>query len=225
MDLGPGFMQMYEERIKAVIPGVEDMYEMAYSFLKLKMPQKARLLVAGVGPGKELLHFGSRNSDWEIDGVDPLPDMIREAEKKLLKYDLKANLRTGYVDDLPPKPVYDGASAIFVIHWLPNDNKKMAFLNSISARLKPGAVFIHVTVQGIPGSKDYRVFQDAWKIFQIKNSRTPEMIDELHKIIENDIYPLDSDEKAVTLLKDAGFVDVQRFYTGYLISGWIAFKN
>ena len=225
VDLGSGFVQMYEERINAVIPGVEDMYDMAYSFLKLKLPQKARLLIAGVGPGKDLVHFGSRNSDWEIDGVDPLPEMIKAAEEKLVQYNLKANLHLGYVDDLPLKPVYDGASAIFVIHWLPDDDKKMLFLNSISARLKPGAVFIHVTVQGVQGSNDYQVTQEAWKNFQVKKGRTPEEIDELYKIIENDIYPVPSDKKAIALLNDAGFVDVQRFYTGYFISGWMAFKK
>lgn len=57
------------------------------------------LLVVGCGTGNEITRFVEGIDPWSIAGIDPSPEMIKQAKDKLKRY-TNVNLIDGLVSDL-----------------------------------------------------------------------------------------------------------------------------
>ena len=224
-DLEWDYRNGYEDVIWRIMPGFEDIYNLALSFLQVRVNHTARLLIVGAGGGKELTYFGKRNPDWDLVGVDPSSQMLAVAKRKVAQEGLTAEYHLGYTKDLPSQPVYDAATSILVMHFLPNEGEKLIFLENICERLKPNSTFILVDIHGDRNSSNYRLFMDSWKLYQQrKGIISEELYDQITQQIELMVYPI-SEERTVNLLGEAGFTDVHRFYMAYFYGGWIATKK
>lgn len=182
--------------------------------------KEKKLLVAGCGTGNEILAFGKELSQWQITGVDPSIEMLRQAQQKLQTYP-NINLRLGRVDELPEVASFSAATLFLVLHFLPDDGSKLSLLKDIHKRLQPNAPFVMLDIMGdkkqlnanlevllqlIPSSIDKE--QKEFRKDRIKN--------QLHTISEN---------RLSELLTEAGFETPTRFYQSTIYMGWIAHKK
>lgn len=78
----------YERMISIWLPGYEQLHEIIPAIFNNFIPDSASILIAGSGSGKELEVLGKANSLWRFLGVDPSPDMISLAQKKVTKLGL-----------------------------------------------------------------------------------------------------------------------------------------
>lgn len=109
--------------------------------------EKEPILVAGCGTGSELLELSSSWPSWELEGIDPSPEMVEQARKKLNGY---ANVRliNGYVSDLPAEAHYRAATLLLVLHFIPDDGAKLRLLRNLAARMLPGAPLVLTDIFG-----------------------------------------------------------------------------
>ncbi|WP_414621674.1 class I SAM-dependent methyltransferase [Calothrix sp. CCY 0018] len=216
----------YDEIAPLALPGYEAMHQMTLACLRAKLFDEANLLVVGAGTGMELVRFGKGNSKWQILGVDPSENMLAVAKNKIEQYGLSEQVKLfqGYTNDLPDTPIYDAATSILVMHFIPDDGGKLAFLQSIAQRMKSSSTFILVDVFGEKGTDDFQemisLVKKLWEETGITEAKKAEILETMEK----GVNPI-SETRVLQLLKQAGFGKVIRFYTGLWVGGWMCVKN
>lgn len=216
----------YDDMAPLVLPGYEAMHQMTLACLRAKLPVEANLLVVGAGTGMELVKFCQGNSKWQILGVDPSENMLAVAKDKIQRYGLSEQVKLfrGYTNDLADTPIYDAATSILVMHFIPDDGSKLAFLQSIARRMKLSSSFILVDVFGEKGTDDFQqmiaLMNKFWQQTGISEAKITELLETMQKAV----YPI-SETRVLELLKQAGFGKVIRFYTGLWLGGWMAVKT
>ncbi len=215
----------YDRWIRKTIPGYTALHDMAMFFIQTGMDaaKNPRLLIAGSGTGMELSYFAENNPEWTFTGADPSPEMTAIAKTRLKERGLseKAKLHTGFVRDLPESEPFDAATLILVMHFLPDDGEKLALLESISARMKPGSPFILADLHADKDSPKFSRFIEAWKARQSTTGITEEDLGKMFDDIHQNIHFV-SEERILELLGEAGFTEAHRFYNAMLFGGWVA---
>lgn len=216
----------YDTMIQMVLPGYEAMHTMALSVLRSHLPEKANLLIVGAGSGMELVKFGKGNSQWQMLGVDPSSNMLAIAQQKIQEHGLSGQVKLfqGYTYNLDTTPLYDAATCILVMHFLPDDGGKLALLQNIAQRLKSSATFILVDVFGEKGTREFEQMVSVMKVFWEEMGMNPERRMEVLETLNKGVYPI-PELRVMELLQQAGFTNIMRFYTGLWIGGWVATKN
>jgi len=157
----------YDRMAQMSIPGYEALHQMILAFLRFKLPEIANLLIIGAGSGMELVTFGKANPQWQMLGLDPSANMLAIAQQKVEQQGLSKQIKLfqGYTHELPETTLYEAATCILVMHFLPDDGSKLALLESIAQKLKPNANFILVDLFG---EKDTAIFEqivDIWRLY------------------------------------------------------------
>lgn len=216
----------YDNMAQIALPGYEAMHTIALSCLRSNLPKTANLLIVGAGTGMELVKFGNSNPEWQMLGADPSSNMLAIAQQKIQQYDLseRVKLFQGYTHDLPDTVLYDAATCILVMHFLPDDGSKLALLQSIAQRLKSSAAFILVDVFGEKNTPEFEQMVSIVQVYWEEMGMPPEKRLELLETVNKGVYPI-PEPRIFKLLAQAGFRSVMRFYTGLWVGGWLATKN
>ena len=208
----------YDDFVKVWIPN----YQFFIDLLPLVLedaPSK-KLLVAGCGTGNEIHAFQKSAMNWSITGVDPSPDMITLARKKLAN-NPQVSLVDGDVASLSPKSHFGAATLILVLHFIKDNETKRKLLKEIASRLEPGSPFV---LMGIFG--DTRQIEKNLKVlsYLIPNTIQEEIIQSRLERLKNEFHHI-SEKKLEELLISAGFEPPVRFYHMAIYSGWLTRKS
>jgi tRNA (cmo5U34)-methyltransferase len=216
--------QKYDRKIRISIPGYDALHSMAYAFLGLDLGQQAKILIVGSGTGMEIVNLSQLYPEWQLTGVEPSSDMMAIANQKLAENKLgdRVKLHLGVTDELPESELYDAATLMLVMHFLPDDGSKLGLLQSIAKRLKPGAKFVLADLHGDKDSQQFQHFSSAWKLYEFNSgiASKPEIEENFKLRLSGVSYIIES--RIVELLQAAGFQEIERFYNAYLFGGWIA---
>jgi tRNA (cmo5U34)-methyltransferase len=130
----------YEQTVKSVNTGYELTFTLVHAYLRSLQDPNLELLVVGAGGGEEIAEFLPTNPGWQITGVDPSQDMlgIAAARAEQRGVDDRATLIRGSVDQLPEEQRFAAATCLYVLHFLPDD-QKLSLLRGVARRLQPGA--------------------------------------------------------------------------------------
>lgn len=215
----------YDRLAQLALPGYEAMHTMAFACLKSRLPEVANLLVVGAGTGFEIAKYGKAKSNWQILGVDPSSKMLAIAQDRINQSELsqRVQLVQGYTQDLPGDTLYDGATCILVMHFVPDDGSKLSLLQSIAQRLKSSAVFVLVDVFGQKGSYELDGMISILKAYWEETGLPLEKSTKLLQDFNQGVHPI-PEARVLELLQQAGFGNVMRFYTGLWVGGWVATK-
>jgi tRNA (cmo5U34)-methyltransferase len=153
--------------------------------------------------------------------------MLSLARKKISEKNMRNKIRLtqGYVDDLPDREDFDGATSILVMHFLNDDGAKLDLLKSISRRLKPGSPVVLVDGCGKPGSRAFKDNLKAWKQYPAIHGLEPDYIEKAFSKTIMKMVRFVPESRILELLKEAGFTKVFKYYSGFLYSGWTAYKK
>lgn len=212
-------VQDYLQAVKRINVGYELVFELATALLRAKCPDDAHLLIVGAGGGTEVQAFGHAMPHWRMTGVDPSENMLALARAQVDTYGLadRVQLIQGTPDDLAPTPQYDAATCINVLMHLPDDGTKLRLLQSIVQRLKPGAPLI--LVDGALDNGEALV--SAWQQYaEARGMPRAEMEAFLERDKANPRVVTEARERE--LLAEAGLPTVTRFFTAFIMNGWIA---
>jgi tRNA (cmo5U34)-methyltransferase len=219
----------YDVGIRKRIPGYEALHSTSQALLEEALPAKARVLVVGAGTGHELIVCAQARHDWHFLGLDPSQDMLTIAKEKVFAAGVssRVELHLGTTEDLPTGESFDAATALLVMHFIPEDDRKLAFLAAIHARLKSGGVFLLADMTGRPGSADFNRLFAAWKVHWCAMNGVGKDDPNMQKeFAERMARPGWIDEaRHHELFASAGFSDPLRYWSGLLFSAWAMRKG
>ena len=216
-------LESYAALAEQYIPGRRAIFAIVEaSFLELLPAGPANILVVGAGGGEEILRLGSENQSWSFVGVDTNPPMVDLARRRLDETPVgaRAKVHAIPIDDLADKE-FDAATCILTAHFVADDGAKLAFLEAIRARLKPGAPLAIVDGVGVAGEPQTELLRRIWKRHAVRNGVAAH---EAEKNAENfSRVAVVSVEREEELLENAGFKDLVPIFRGLAIKGWLAF--
>ncbi|MCP4131480.1 MAG: class I SAM-dependent methyltransferase [bacterium] len=219
------FSNEYDEMARERISGYDTIYELTEYLLEDNLGASAKVLVAGAGTGKEIVSFSKKNPEWTFVGFDPSEPMLALAKQKVLANNLeeKITLIHGLINAVDERE-FNAATSLLVMHFLPDDGTKQEYLNEISARLKPGATLILVDLEGDRESDEYKTFDSAWKAQQLAaRDDDEELVMEEFEIRAREVQFVPQ-HRIESLLNEAGFTNVHKFFKAYLFGGYVATK-
>ncbi len=217
--------EVYDTRVQHLIPGYSVIQSLSKSLLESCLPTSAEVLVAGAGTGNEAVSLASNNPGWKITGFDPSPEMIKVAKSKVEKRELAGRifLFEGFAHRIEEKTLFDAATSILVMHFLPDDGSKDDFACEISKRLKPEAKFVLVDLEGDPASADFKMLFSAWRRHLLSAVEDEEQVDEtMGNIMKN--VKFTPENRIREILQNAGFKKVVKFCQSCLAGGYSAVK-
>lgn len=203
------------------VPGLRDLHKMACVLLAERAPANARILVLGAGGGLELKAFARMQPTWRFEGVDPSSEMLRLAGETLGDLAARVQLREGLIDTLPIDP-FDGATCLLTLHFLP-PAERLKTLEELYLRLKPGAplVIAHHSFSTVEPDPDRWLKRNAAYLMA---SGVPAAQAESGLQAIKARLPVLTPEQDVDLLRQAGFVNIEMFYSAFTFKGWVACK-
>jgi tRNA (cmo5U34)-methyltransferase len=216
----PAFAARFAEGPKRFVPGHHDMLRMAAMLLAEDAPLDAAVLVVGAGGGIELRHFAEAHAGWRFTGVDPSAQMLAAARETLGPFAARCDLIEGTVYTAPPGP-FDAASCLLTIHMIPDDGSKLATLQAIRERLRPGAPFVIVDHCLDRADPQFERRLGRYARFALDAGAPPEDVVRACEGIRQSV-PMVSRAREEALLAQAGFRDVEIIYAGLLWTGWTA---
>ncbi len=215
----------YDESVSKIIPAYESIYELSQHLLMNNLDKEAKILVAGAGTGKEIINSSRNNPLWSFTGFDPAEPMLAIARQKIAAASLenKISLIHGVIDDVTEND-FDAATSILVMHFLPDDGSKLNFLKGIADKLKPGSLIILVDIEGEIGSSEYNRLSGAWKNQQIFKRGDNQTVNEEFELREKEVQFIPQ-KRIESLLSEAGFINIDKFFKAYLFGGYVAVKK
>jgi len=215
--------QAYDRRIRDAIPGYEALHVLACAVVAETTGGHGRALVAGAGTGAECVALAQACPRLAIVGVDPAPEMLAVAERKVAEHDLVARVRLmpGTAADLPEFEKFDAATLLLVLHFLKDDGAKAALLSDIARRLKPGAPLVLADLFGPgwdeAGQARLRVW---WEHLQLAAGFDEAEVAKGLAHVDRDIHAVE-ESRLAELLAAAGFEPPQRFFQALCFGGWL----
>lgn len=215
----------YDVAAEKIIPAYSTIYELTHHLLRSLLPQEARLLVAGSGTGKEIIDYSRHNPSWAFTGFDPAERMIEIAKGKISESNIenKIDFVSGQIDDVPEND-FDAATSLLVMQFLPDDGEKLRFLKNIAERLRAGGPIVLVDLEGEIGSDKYTTLDAAWKNQQLFSRAEGKKIAEEFEIREREVHFI-TQNRIESLLQEAGFSNIYKFFQAYLFGGYVAIKK
>jgi tRNA (cmo5U34)-methyltransferase len=225
IDFNGEWSNEYDDTAHKIVPAYHSIYELTQHLLRDKLNKEARILVAGAGTGKEIIDCSQNNPYWSFTGFDPAETMLSIARKKVAdaSLDNKISLILGLIDDVAEKD-FDAATSILVMHFLPDDGKKVNFLKGIADKLKPGALIVLVDLEGEIGSDEFDTFKAAWKNQQLFVRGNSDRVREEFVIREKEVHFIPQ-KRIESLLEKVGFIKIHKFFKAYLFGGYVAIKR
>lgn len=216
---------LYDNSMKCFCAAYEQIFLMTHAYLRSMLLSSAEVLVVGAGTGAEVCTFGTNNPSWKITGVDPSVEMLSIAKSKLLKLGLlNVELFNGYTNELSEDLLFDAATCILVMHFLEDDGSKLQLLKDISSRMKLGAPLLLVDAFGNEESIEFSRTLSAWKKYVVSMGVEEQIVEDgFHNQILKRLKFV-PEERINSLLQEAGFGNITRFYTGFLYGGWATVK-
>lgn len=213
--------ERYERLARQVIPGYRTFFPMFVAIVDPDLPVGGRVLVVGAGTGIELVTLKRARPDLRLHGVDPAGQMLELARRRVAEAGAESGVtfQLGYAADVAPAPLFDAATLINVLHFVPDDGGKAELLAEIAQRLKPGGVFILFDLHGDPGSEEHERYMPAWRRYWTIRGMTPDEWRDFDERIREGIHFAPA-SRVLELARDAGFTEPRRFFKSMLYGGW-----
>lgn len=225
-DFDGNYGERYEVLARRVIPGYRTLFPMFTALIEPDLPRRGRVLVVGAGTGIEIVHLKRARPDLRVHGVDPSEHMLELAERRVAEAGLSegVTLQLGYTADIPTTPLFDAATLVNVLHFVPDDGGKAALLADIARRLKPGGVFVFFDLHGGDTPDEHDRYLSAWRRYWKIRDMSPEEMRDFNDRIREGIHFTPA-ARSIELALAAGFAEPERFYRSLLYGGWTFRRN
>jgi len=222
-----GVTKVFEDMISRSIPGYQTMRD---SVVRVATPilcaaNVSNFLDVGCSRGEtiyQILNALPTDIPATAVGVDSSQPMIDAAAELFGNFD---NVRfvCADVSDIEIRPFeYSLITSVLTAQFIPLDVRQNFYQQVHNGLSLNGAFIIVEKILGeTPLCQDLLV--DIYHTFKADNGYTHEQIEEKRKSLQGVLVPLRGSENE-KMLKDAGFINVQRFWQCLNFAGWVAFK-
>jgi tRNA (cmo5U34)-methyltransferase len=219
-----GLARKYDERNSRLAPISDGLHFLTRLILEDR-PENSRVLCVGVGTGADILALAEAFPGWTFVGVEPSLSMLNVCRERMARAGVldRCELIHGVVDDLPPEPKFDVATALLVAHFVKRE-QRANFYAGIIDRLREGGCFINAEISFDLDSAAFPSMLRNWQSIQRLMGGTEESLRAVPQQLREALTVLSPDE-VEKLMGDAGGVTPVRFFQAFLIAGWYALKQ
>ena len=211
----------YDDKIRRLAPGYDVLHHSIASLAATMLPDTAHVLVVGAGTGEEIVRLGRPQAGWRFTAVDPSAEMLDRCRERVAEAGMsdRVTLVQDRVEDLPPDARFDGATSVFVAHFLQAPDAKRRYFRAIARRLRPGApLFLADLFEG-PSADAFDALVAAWRRALHQAGLSEEAVEHTFERMDRQIDFVAADALS-QILTDAGFNTPTRFYQALLWGGW-----
>lgn len=212
-----GVIETYITETPRKVPGLADLHQMTMLLLSECAQKNARILVVGAGGGMELMALAEAQPGWSFVGVDPSGPMLELARRNVQGIAGRVTLIEGTIDSAPADE-FDGATCLLVLHFL-DRRERLNTLMQIHQRLKPGARLI--VAHHSAGTGDAALWLTRSAAFADRANLSWEKASATGAAMAAGLPLLVATEEEA-LMREAGFADVELFYSAFSFKGWVA---
>ncbi|MDF3838353.1 class I SAM-dependent methyltransferase [Cupriavidus basilensis] len=208
----------YDDRVPRLVPGYALAHDlMAATFASL-LPADARLLLAGCGTGNELLRLAAGGPRWRFSALDPSAGMLAVARRKAQGAGCESRVAFHATTlDQMPAGLHDAAVAALVLHFIPDDGGKAAFLSALAQRLRAGGALVLLDYEPVPLlARAYGQWLQATGL-----ERTA--VDAVLAKTGTQWHPV-TDTRLRALLLESGFEPPRLIFKALGFQAWLAFR-
>lgn len=211
---------MYKE-MQLAIPGLDAMYRLVHAVIASHSTEAPHVLVVGAGGGREINELVNSGAVGTITAIDPSAQNLEMARSVAGLRGATPHVRfiVGTVDDLPDAKSFDIATSLLVMHNLPDDGSKLAYLRGLRERLASGGQLIHADVC-LDKSEDFDglipVFQAHADIFGVSEDAVRLERDAILNL------PVLSGGRTRDLIEEAGFSEPREIFRTLWYRCWLA---
>lgn len=215
----------YDDRIRRVAAGYDLLHATVGSTLEARLGEDASILLAGVGTGEELVRLAELRDDWSFAAVDPSEPMLERCRERIqaAKLEDRVDLIAATVEHADVEADFDAATSIFVSHFIDDVDAKRAYFASIAEALRPGGTLVTADLFA-PGDGDaYESLMAAWKRHTVRSGLPEADADEAFENVRREISFVEEGELR-TMLGEAEFDDISRFFQCFVWGAWTAVR-
>ncbi|MCG8480520.1 MAG: class I SAM-dependent methyltransferase [Spirochaetales bacterium] len=216
--------QTYDERNRQLEPISKALHFLTRLILE-NYPENSRVLCVGVGTGADILALAEAFKNWSFVAVEPSLSMLNVCRRRMENAQLatRCEFVHGFVDDVPLKPDFDIATALFVGHFVKLEDRS-SFYRGIIDRLRIGGCLINAEISFDLESESFPSMVRQWQSIQRLMGGTDESLKAVPKQLKETLTVL-SPEKVEETLRESKIVTPVRFFQALMIAGWYAIKR
>lgn len=192
----------YDVCCDKVVPNNEELQQTLVQTIPYKKVAKLRMLDLGIGTGLTTWHVLNKFPNSYIDGIDFSSEMLKQASKRMGKFNSRVNLIKTDFTDYEFNGKYDVIFSAVTIHNLPDDEKRKLF-NKIYNCLCKGGCFINADFIKFKSNHLTKKTGEFYEKFLRENLANKELKHWLRHVRKEDL-PVTIDEQFVWL-KESGF--------------------
>jgi tRNA (cmo5U34)-methyltransferase len=217
------FSTEYDQKIRISCPGYDSLHTMLPQLLKA-LPQDASFLSAGAGTGMEILTLGKQFPSWQFAAVDPSDSMLSVCKKRIqnASFNDRVEFFNTRLEEFHYHQPMDGASSVFVSHFIQTDDLKLAFFKAIAKCLRAGGTLITADLVGGKSEPEFQQLFNGWMTCLELGGASEEELAEMRSLEHKLRWMPEQDYCAI--IEQAGFSKPVRFFQSYLWHGYISTK-
>ena len=193
------------------VPGLDAMYRLMSALIASHAETRARILIVGAGGGREIEELLKQDIAVEITAIDPTKTNLETARlaTETCRSESNVTFICGTIADLQRGAPFDVAPSVLVMHHIPDDGAKLAYLKDIRDRLVDSGLLIHADVC-FEQTEDFDCLIPAYRAHARLVGAAPDATRlELEAIPQ---LPVASDARTKALIAEAGLTQPQEVF-------------
>ncbi len=216
---------VFDDMVSRSVPFYEEMQRMVAEITGKHAQPGTRVYDLGCSTGTSLLLMDKTVAEGiEFVGIDDSEEMINKCREKISSYRLNRNIELAVADLTQEVPVENASvvAMVLVLQFI-RPVARLEILKKIYEGTTKGGVFIIIEKILTEEKSFNREFIDYYYDYKRRNSYSELEISQKREALENVLIPYKSSEN-ISLLKEAGFAEVEVFFKWYNFTGFIAKK-
>ncbi len=217
---GPDQAATYDQRFEGM-QAIKDAIHLVLRAHFTPLPETARILVAGAGTGAEVRYLAGLFPHWQFTLADPSAAMLDIARNhaRAEGFEDRCTFHPDYVSTLPDTD-FDAATSLLVSHFLTDAKDRQVYFQSITDRLKPGALFFNADLCADMDGASFDAVMGLWLGF-MKLVGMDEQGRENYLTAFGTAFACHGPAEVEAMMQSAGFSPPAQCFQAGLIRGWI----
>jgi tRNA (cmo5U34)-methyltransferase len=218
--------EVFDDMLDRSVPYYRTVIDGMAQLLAQHLQHGSTIYDLGCSTGTTLLELARRLPDMELRyiGVDNAPAMLDKARRKSAMF-TKSQCLHFHQDDITSCPLPEAAAILcnYTLQFL-RPITRQTFVNRIFAALPPGGVFLLSEKIIAHAGRINRDFIEIYHTFKKKQGYSELEIAAKREALENILIPFSLEEN-IALLREAGFDEIEPFFTWFNFSSIVALKR